>query len=60
MHAYLFWTEIVASVVDLHLVQGRTGIVLGAHLCPDEWNEYIERLWVGMVTGKAVTLICRL
>lgn len=60
MHAHLFWTEIVASVVDLHLAQGRTGIVFGAHLCPDEWNEYIECLWVGMVTGRAVTFISRL
>lgn len=50
----------MASVVDLNLVQGRAGIVLCAHLRPDEWNEYTERLWVVTVTGRAVTFIYRL
>lgn len=36
----------------LQLAQGRGGIVFGAHLSPDKWNEYIELLWVGTVTKE--------
>lgn len=56
MYVHLFWTGIVASMVYLHLAQ-RGGIVFGAHLGQNKWNEYIELLWVGMMTRRAVTFI---
>lgn len=46
----------MASMVYLHLAQ-RGGIVFGAHLGQNKWNEYIELLWVGMMTRRAVTFI---
>jgi len=54
MYVSLFWTEIVASVVYLHLAQGRGGVVFGAHLGPEKWNECTELLCVAVVTRIAV------